>query len=165
LLFLNRGLLKYAAKSYPSAIDDFTSLIELEPDNARAYMERGRTFIKMGYFQDALDDFEMAIELKPYYAMAYFYAAELLFNLGDTEVALKYAQRAASLAPAYAPAFEMLGDMYALESPVEATRNYLVARKLDPENSRHYQYKIQMMKSENTRKRVVYDRFANLDKK
>ena len=165
LLYLNRGLLEYAAGYYNSAIDDFTALIGLQADNARAYMERGRTFIKMGYFQDAMEDFQKALALKPNYAMPYFYMAELLFNQGETDQGLFYAQRMVNLAPAYAPAYEMLGDMNALESPVEATRYYLTARKLDPKNARQYQGKIRMMKSENTRKRVVFDRFANLDKK
>ena len=165
LLYLNRGLLEYATKYYKAAIDDFTALLELEPENARGYLERGRTFVKMGYFQDAAEDFQNALALRPDYAMAYFYLAELLFSQGETDQALLYAQRAASLAPGYAPAYEMLGDMFALESPVEATRNYLTARKLDPANARRYQYKIQMMKSENSRKRVVFDRFTDLDKK
>lgn len=165
LLYLNRGLLEYAAGYYNSAITDFTALIGLEANNARAYLERGRTFVKMGYFQDAMEDFQKALALKPNYAMAYFYTAELLFNLGETDQGLFYAQRALNLAPAYAPAYEMLGDMNALESPVEATRHYLTARKLDPKNARRYQQKIRMMKSENTRKRVVFDRFANLEKR
>jgi len=165
LLFLNRALTEYAAGYYASAIDDWDNVLKLEPKNARAYLERGRALVKMGYFQDALEDFQRAIAFRADYAMPYFYAGELLFSRGDTDTGLAYAEQAANLAPNYAPVFEMLGDMLALESPVEATRHYLAARKLDPKNAAHYQQKIRSMNSEKGRKRIVFDRFANLEKK
>lgn len=165
LLYLNRGLAQYAAGLYAGAIDDYTTLAYLEPDNARAYLERGRVFIKMGHFQNAMDDFQQAMAINPKYAMPYFYAAELLFSRGDTSEGIAYAERAKALAPNYAPVYDMLGDMLALDSPVEATQHYLAARRLDPTRSTRYETKIRMMTTENGRKRVVAYRFMNLDKK
>ena len=165
LLYLNRALTEYAAGYYATAIDDFNNVLDLDAQNARAYMERGRTFIKMGYYQNALEDFQQAIALRPDYAMPYFYAGELLFSRGDTETGVAYAEQAVALAPGYAPAYDMLGDMLALESPVEATRHYLAARKLDPAHASRYQQKIRLMNSEQGRKRVVFNRFTNLNKK
>lgn len=165
LLYLNRGLAEYAAGYYASAAEDFSNLAELQPQNPRAYLERGRSFIKMGYFQNAMDDFQLAMAVRPDYAMPYYYAAELLFSRGDVDEALAYAQRAKTLAPDYAGVYDMLGDMLALESPVEATQHYLAARRLDPTHAARYQGKIRMMTSENGRKRVVADRFLDLEKK
>ena len=165
LLLLNRGLAEFGAGYYAGAVEDFTRLIDLDPNNARAYLERGRAFMKMGYFQDAIDDFRQATALRADYAMAYFYIGEVLFSQGDTDQGIAYAQHAKTLAPLYVPVYEMLGDMLALESPVEATQHYLAARKLDPKNTARYDGKIRLMNSENGRKRVVYNRFANLDKK
>lgn len=165
LLYLNRGLAEYAAGYYASAAEDFSNLAELQPQNPRAYVERGRCFIKMSYFQNAMDDFQVAMAARPDYAMPYYYAAELLFSRGDVDEALAYAQRAKALAPDYAGIYDMLGDMLALESPVEATQHYLAARRLDPAHEQRYKNKIRMMTSEEGRKRVVANRFIDLEKK
>ncbi len=164
LLYLNRGLAQFAVGYYASAAEDYSQMIELDPQNPRPYLERGRAFMKMEYYQNAMDDFQQAIALNPNYAMPYFYAAELLFNKGEVDEAVAYAERAKLLAPTYAPAYEMLGDMLALESPVEATQHYLAARRLDPQRSLRYQGKIRLMTTEEGRKRVVSDRFFDLQK-
>ncbi len=135
----------------------------MQPDSARAYLERGRALMKMEAYQNALEDFQQAIALSPNYAMPYFYTAELLFNKGETDQALSYAERAKLLAPNYAPAYEMMGDMLALESPVEATQHYLAARRLDPQRALRYQGKIRLMTTEAGRQRVVADRFYDLN--
>ena len=165
LVYLNRGMIQFAEGYYASAAEDYSRAMELEPANPRPVLERGRAFVKMGYFQNAMDDFQHAMALKADYAMPYYYAAELLFNRGETEQAIAYAQQAKLLAPNYAPIYDMLGDMLALESPVEATQHYLAARRLDPAKSARYEQKIRMMTSEEGRKRVVAYRFTNLNKK
>ena len=118
----------------------------------------------MGYFQNAMDDFQKAIAAQPDYALAYYYAAELLFSKGETDEAVAYAQQSKLLAPNYAPVYDMMGDMLALSSPVEATQHYLAARRLDPLRAEYYQNKIRMMTTENGRKRVVADRFLEIGK-
>ncbi len=163
LLYLNRGLAQFSSGAYEGAAADYTEMMAINPDNPRAYLERGRALMKLNAYQNAMDDFQQAIALKPDYAMPYFYAAELLFNKGDTDQALAYAERAKLLAPNYAPAYEMMGDMLALESPVEATQHYLAARRLDPQRALRYQGKIRMMTTEEGRKRVVAGRFYDLN--
>ena len=165
LLYLNRGLAQFAAGYYATAAEDYSMMMELDPTNARPYLERGRAFVKMGYFQNAMDDFQYAMKLQPDYSLPYYYAAELLFSRGETEQAIASAQHAKLLAPNYAPTYDMLGDMLALESPVEATQHYLAARRLDPARSAYYENKIRMMNSEEGRKQIVANRFLNLDKK
>ena len=165
LLYLNRGLAQYASGYYTAAVSDYTAMSALDPENPRAYLERGRAFIKMDYFQDALDDFHQAIALRPDYALPYYFSAELLFSKGDTEQGIAYAEHAKKLAPNYAPVYEMLGDMLALETPVEATQHYLAARRLNPSAAQRYQAKIRMLNTENGRKKLVADRFLNIGKR
>lgn len=162
LLYLNRGLAQFAAGYYQAAAEDYSQMMDLDPTNPRPYLERGRAFMKMNYYQNAMDDFEQAAALNPNYALPYFYMAELEFSRGETDKGIAYAEKAKLLAPTYAPAYEMLGDMLALESPVEATQHYLAARRLNPANALRYQGKIRMMTTENGRKRVVADRFWDL---
>lgn len=164
LLYLNRGLAFFDAGYYASAAAEYSYLMELEPENPRSYLERGRAFVKMGHFQNAMDDFQKAIALRNDYAMPYYYAAELLFSKGDTDQGVAYAEQAKKYAPNYAPIYDMLGDMLALETPVDATKHYLAASRLDPAHARRYQGKIRMMTTENGRKRVVANRFLNINK-
>lgn len=165
LLYLNRGLAYYAGGYYTGAAENFSMLIDRQPQNPRAYTERGRAFIKMDYYQNAMDDFQLAIAIRPDYAMPYYYASGLLFLRGSIDEAIAYAQRAKELSPNTASIYDMLGDMLALSSPVEATQHYLAARRLDPDNARKYHHKIRMMTDENGRKRVVADRLLDIEKK
>ena len=56
--------------NYEEAIEHFDKAIELEPDYAEAYYNRGCIY-KDGDHQQAIRDFTKAIELRPDYAMAY----------------------------------------------------------------------------------------------
>ncbi len=162
LVYLNRGLAEYAAGYYASAAEDFSMLASLQPQNPRAYLERGRAMKKMEYYQNAVDDFHLAIAIRPDYAMPYFYIAQLLFSRSDIDQAIAYAQRSKELSPNYAPVYDLLGDILALDSPVEATQHYLAARRLDPDNANQYQHKISLMTTEKGRRRVVADRLLSI---
>jgi tetratricopeptide (TPR) repeat protein len=56
--------------NYEDAIEHFDRAIELEPDYAESYYNRGCIY-KDGDHPQAIRDFTKAIELKPDYAMAY----------------------------------------------------------------------------------------------
>ena len=53
------------------AIADFTKAIELRPDVAQAYNNRGNVYTNKGDFGKALEDLNKAIEIDPNYANAY----------------------------------------------------------------------------------------------
>jgi len=56
--------------NYEEAIEHFDKAVELEPDYAESYYNRGCIY-KDGDHQQAIRDFTKAIELRPDYAMAY----------------------------------------------------------------------------------------------
>lgn len=159
LLFLNRALAYYDMGMYESALDDLSYLIHLRPDDARAYLERARVFIRMGYPANAYADLEEAVTIKPTYALAYYYMGDLLFRQGNKDQALGMLVRSKELASQYVPTYELMGDMLAMEDPVSATANYMVAKKLDPKNARRYDTKIRLMRTEQGRERVMANRF------
>lgn len=159
LLFLNRALAYYDMGMYESALDDLSYLIHLRPNDARAYLERARVFIRMGYPANAYADLEEAVAIKPTYALAYYYMGDLLFRQGNKEQALGMLVRAKELASQYVPTYELMGDMLAMEDPVSATANYMVAKKLDPKNARRYDTKMRLMQTEAGRERVMANRF------
>ena len=158
-LLLNRALSYYELGQYESSVSDLSRLLFFKQDDARAYLERAKAFIKMGYPANAYADLEEAVTLKPSYALAYYYMGDLLFRKGEKDQALGMLVKSKELASKYVPTYELMGDMLAMEDPVAATANYMVARKLDPANARRYEAKIRLMRSEEGRERVLSNRF------
>ncbi len=158
-LLLNRGLAYMSDYKYEAAVNDFSHAMAVAPQEARLYLERARAFIKMGYVADAYEDLTQAVTLAPGYALAYYYLAGLSFQNGDKDQALGLLVRTKELAPQYVPAYDLMGDMLAMEDPVSATANYMVALKLDPANAKKYQSKINQMKTEEGRYRIMSARF------
>ena len=158
-LLFNRGLAYFDAGKYEVAIDDFSHAIAMQPQNARLYVQRARAFAKYGYPAEAYDDLTQAIALNPQDGLAYYYLADLMYRNGDTSFALGALVKAKEIDPKYVPSYDLMGDMLAVEDPVSATANYMVAVKLDPKNAAKYQRKIQLMKTEEGRYRVLTERF------
>ena len=63
-------------------VADYDKLIELDPDNADAYHERGDFYYGMDEYGKAMADYSRAIELDPGYASAYFNRA---YAYGETD--------------------------------------------------------------------------------
>ena len=84
---------------------------------------------------------------------------DLMFRKGENEMALGLLVRSKELANQYAPTYELMGDMLAVQDPVAATSNYMVARKLDPAHANRYDAKIRSMKTDKGRERVHAARF------
>lgn len=159
VLLYNRGLAYFEAGKYESAVEDFSHAIAAQPFNAKAYVQRARAFIKLGYPANAYDDLYTAIELSPAEPLAYYYLGELMYRAGDADYALGALVKAKELAPQYAPTYDLMGDMLAAQQPVDATSNYLVALKLDPQNADKYRRKLEMMKTEEGRYYLTTSRF------
>jgi len=61
----DNGVLAFKQGKYQQAIDEFSKLIALAPDNADAYKNRGVSRMKQEKFDLAIEDFEKAKELFP----------------------------------------------------------------------------------------------------
>ena len=61
----------FATKQYDRAIADLTVAIELKPDYAEAYNDRGFAHYLKGDFAQAISDYTRAIELRPNYPRAF----------------------------------------------------------------------------------------------
>ena len=158
-LLFNRALAYADMGKYEAADNDFSHAIAVMPNNARLYLERARVLAKMGYPADAYDDLTQAIAVKPDYALAYYYLGDLLYRNGDNDLALGALVKAKELDSDYAPTYDLMGDMLAMQDPVSATANYMVALKLDPQNARKYQAKLAAMKTTEGRYQVTSARF------
>ena len=71
-----------------SAIEDYSKAIEIDPDYAEAYNNRGFVYDVMGEYGQAIDDFNKAIELVPDYAKAYYNRGVTYVKQGRNDEAL-----------------------------------------------------------------------------
>ncbi len=56
---------------YQRAIDDYTQALNISPDYADAYYNRGIAYYDLGNYQSAIDDYTRSIEIKPNCADTY----------------------------------------------------------------------------------------------
>ena len=61
--FSRRGLTHLISKNYQAAIEDFTVVINLTPDDASPYYRRGLAYSKLGNQQQTISDFKIAASL------------------------------------------------------------------------------------------------------
>ena len=68
---LLRSAFLTVCEKYPFAIADYDKAIELNPDDADTYINRGISYKNLKESQKAIADYTKAIELNPDYATAY----------------------------------------------------------------------------------------------
>lgn len=85
-----------------AALADFDKGIEVEPDYATIYHNKGWYLNQLGHSREAIEYLQKALELEPDRAVTYENLADVYFRLGDKASALG----------AYAKSLELLADSY-----------------------------------------------------
>ena len=93
------------------ALTDYSRAIELDPNLAQAYFNRGDTYYRLHRYKVALVDLNRVIELDPNFAQAYFNRGNTYARLQQYEAALADYSRAIELEldPNFAQAHYNLG--------------------------------------------------------
>ncbi len=99
VFFKTRADASLGKGEYALALSDYDKAVTLKPDNAVAFLNRGRTHYSLKDFPKASADFNKAIELDPKDAKAYYSRGLLHESLGELDKALADYQRAADLDP------------------------------------------------------------------
>ncbi len=99
--YLSRGNDFYQSNEYELALKAYDNVIELKPDYAVAWYNRGFILGKLGRHEEALKAFDKAIELKPDDAEAWYNKACVYSLKGDKEKALKHLSKAIDFAATY----------------------------------------------------------------
>jgi tetratricopeptide (TPR) repeat protein len=84
-------------EEYRAAVEDFSSAIELAPELAEAYVERGHAVMYLENYQEAIRDLTVAVELDPDLADAWSWRALAYADLAENDKAISDADRAISL--------------------------------------------------------------------
>ncbi|NAS89394.1 hypothetical protein C4E24_06630 [ANME-1 cluster archaeon AG-394-G21] len=103
--YLSRGNDFYQSNEYELALKAYDKVIELKPDYADAWHNRGFILGEFGRYEEALKAYDKAIELKSDDDYAWNNKGVVLGKLGRHEEALKVIDKAIELKPDYASAW------------------------------------------------------------
>ncbi|MGA2543324.1 MAG: tetratricopeptide repeat protein [Verrucomicrobiota bacterium] len=135
------GVLRLEVKSDPdAAIAESTKAIELKPDDAMLYINRGNAKKDKGDLGGAIADYTKAIELKPDFAYGAYYDRGNTTNMkGDYEGAIADYSKAIELKPDCTQAYTGRGAAKHHKGDLEgAIADYSKAIELDPNNAIAY---------------------------
>ncbi|WP_197356233.1 tetratricopeptide repeat protein [Aureliella helgolandensis] len=125
---------------YARAINSVTRALELKPDYANAYFNRGELYFELGRFEQASKDYSLAIERDATDPQYYNSRAHSQFMLEDYDVAIADYQRAAELGTDSAVYQSDLADAYQfLGKWEEAAQAYRSAVAINNKYARAYQ--------------------------
>ena len=99
-------------REYQEAIEHYTEAIQLDPNNALAYNNRGNAYLSLGQYQRAIQDYDKAIQIDPNYAHAYNMRGGVYYRLGENQRAIQDYDKAIQIDPYYAIAYNNRGYTY-----------------------------------------------------
>ena len=139
VLLTDRGV-AYARQQNPKeAIEDFNRAVQLFPEHAAIYNNRGNVLLAIGAVREAMKDFDRALVLAPGYAAAYSNRAGAFMRLGELETAMADYSKAISLVPVNPAAFTGRGRVHlAAYRPQTAIRDFTRAVGFDARFSAAY---------------------------
>ncbi|MFX1357691.1 MAG: tetratricopeptide repeat protein [Promethearchaeota archaeon] len=121
---------------FDKAVKCFKRIIELEPNNYRAWYNLGISYFKLNRNEEALKAYNRAIEIKPDYMYCYYNIGLLHeFNKGDLEIALLYYEKALALNNNF---------IYALQASKDV-RQKLESLKINVLDNNHYGIDIEIV--------------------
>ncbi|AFY57887.1 TPR repeat-containing protein [Rivularia sp. PCC 7116] len=92
-------------ENHQRAIEVFTQVIEISPDDAVGYKKRGNARCDLGDYLPAIEDFTKAIGINPYDGDAYFYRGNSFYELGNKPEAIEDYTQAIQINPNDADAY------------------------------------------------------------
>jgi len=137
--WLEKGNKLGTSGNYIDAEKAYSKAIELNPQDAYAYSNRGVIYDKLGNTQQAINDYNRAIELNPQLAYAYYNRGVTYGEIGNYQQAIIDYNKAIELNPNYAAAYVNVGCVYYnLGDYRQAIKDYNKAIELDPQYAKAY---------------------------
>ncbi len=121
------------------AIEYLDNAINLKPDFAEAFINRGLAYYELGQYKRAIEDYDQAIRWKPERAASYNNRGIAYAKTGDYKRAIEDYDQAILLKPNYSLAYNNRGSAYlSLNQYEQAIENYNEAIRLKPDVIDHY---------------------------
>lgn len=87
--YLSRGTAYLKTTEFDKAIEDFSAVVTLDPNNERGYYYRGIAYLDKQEYESALEDLTHAIVLNPERGVSYFARGLIESELGCEDDALR----------------------------------------------------------------------------
>ena len=111
--------------NHKGAILNFTKVLELEPNDYMAYMNRGWNKAQLGDYYAAISDYNKAIVLNPQYVKAYYNRAWSKKEIGDIQGSIADYTKVIDLDPSYIQAYVNRGVLRSdLGDKLDACKDY-----------------------------------------
>lgn len=123
--YTERGSRAHQRNEYDVALADYDVAIQLEPDDAQAYFNRGLVKIELKRYEEALTDFDQAIDLNPNNADAYNNRGGVNTTLENHRAALTDYDEAIRLNPKHLGAYYHRGSLQASLGRIDQAKHDL----------------------------------------
>ena len=135
-----RGIAYLTKKDFDLAIEDFSKVVEMDPEYVGTYYYHGLAYLFKGDFDDlAIENLNKAIEQNSDHADAYYYRGAAYNFKGEVELAIKDYTKAIELKPDYADAYYNRGTAYfSKDEAKRAIEDYTKAIQLKPDHANGY---------------------------
>jgi len=121
----------YEKQDHQGAVDTFTQIITLYPDDGESYMYRGASNFKLGEYEAAIADCARAISLKPAIPMPYNWYVRACLQLRQYDRALEGCNQALAAFPTWDQGFLIRGHAHSYKgSHDKAIADYTEAIRL-----------------------------------
>ena len=133
-LAFHRGNFMMMLNQIDEALKAYSRAIELSPNNAKTYYNRGVAYDMKSDVDHACKDYTKAIQLNPDFANAYTNRGNAYNNKGRLNSAIKDLNKAIQIDPNDAKAYTNLGKSYGKKGEYDrAIKNFKKAIQLDPD--------------------------------
>ena len=140
------------------AIEDFTQAINLDPNNAAAYWERGRAYRQMGDNDKAMADYIQAIRINPKHARAYNSRGTAYLDKRDYDRAIEDFTQAIRIDPNLDIAYNNRGIAYRNKNDYDrAIEDYTQAIRINPNYEDTYNNRGNAYRNKNDYDRAIAD--------
>jgi len=127
------------AERYEICVKFYDSIIDIGPELAQAYNNRGLAYSKLSQYDKAIKDYDKALEIDPELTQAYYNRGNSYSKLNQYERAIKDYDKALEIDPEYAYAYNNRGNSYyELNQYERAIKDYDKALEIDPEYAQAY---------------------------
>ena len=133
------GIISFQNKNYKAADELFKKAINIKPNFADTYINRGILLKKQNKLDDALECWNIALKLNPKLFQAYNHCGIALIELNRPEEAIENWNNAIKIKPDFAEAYNNLGNaFYELKKFDESLKNYDKAINIKPNFAEAY---------------------------
>lgn len=133
------GLTSYQKGEYEDAIKHYDQAIDINPQFAEAYNNRGTTKDVLGRHEEAIADYDQAIRINPQYAQAYCNRGTAKLALGQYDEAIADYDQAIRINPRFAQAYYNRGNTKGMLGRYEeAIPDFNEAIRINPQFAEAY---------------------------